>query len=191
MPARPATGTSAVPVAAGVVGDAGVGAVLATRDMTAQRGGTADLDRGHDAPLGEAQMRRVDSAPSGAVAAEDIRHFELRTRHCRRVSPALSLQVQVVERALDLPDQVDGNAGIAHGRLDVPMSKQVLDDANVDTLFEQMGRKTVSQRVDGDRFAQARGFGGAPAGQLQRALGHRPRWIATGKQPVRRARRRQ
>jgi hypothetical protein len=81
----------AVPVAAGVVGDAGVGAVLATRDMTAQRGGTADLDRGHDAPLGEAQMRRVDSAPSGAVAAEDIRHFELRTRHCRRVSPALSL----------------------------------------------------------------------------------------------------
>ena len=78
-------------------------------------------------------------------------------------------QVQVFERALDLPDQVDSSAGIAHGSLDVPMSEQVLDDANVDTLFEQMGRKTVSQRVDGDRFAQAGGFGGAPAGQLQRA----------------------
>src|SRR6516164_9411568 len=45
-------------------------------------------------------------------------------------------QVQVFERALDLPDQVDGNAGIARGRLDVPM--QVLDDANV--LFAPRAR---------------------------------------------------
>ena len=81
----------AVPVATGVIGDARVGAVLAALDMAAQRGGAADLDRGHDAPLGEAQMRRVGGTPGGAVAAEDIRHFELWTRHCRRVSPALSL----------------------------------------------------------------------------------------------------
>ena len=47
----------AVPVAAGVIGDARVRAVLAALDMTAERGGAADLDRGHDAPLGEAQMR--------------------------------------------------------------------------------------------------------------------------------------
>ena len=45
-------------------------------------------------------------------------------------------QVQVFERALDLPDQVDSNAGIARGRLDVPMPEQVLDDANVDALFK-------------------------------------------------------
>src|SRR4029450_5049026 len=100
---------------------------------------------------------------------------------CDIAGASVRRHVQEFEWALDLPDQVDGNAGIAHGRLDVPMSEQVLDDANVDTLFEQMGRKTVSQRVDGDRFAQVRGFGGSPAGQLQRALGHRPRWIAAGK----------
>jgi hypothetical protein len=47
--------------------------------MTAQRCGAANLDRGHDAPLGEAQMRLVGGAPSGAMAAEDIRHFELWT----------------------------------------------------------------------------------------------------------------
>jgi hypothetical protein len=68
-----------------------VRAIFAALDMAAQRGGAADLDRGHDAPLGEAQMRLVGGAPSGAVAAEDIRHFELWTRHCRRVSTALSL----------------------------------------------------------------------------------------------------
>src|SRR5262245_30029578 len=77
-------------VATGIVGNARVGAVLAALDMTAQRRGAADLDRGHDAPLGEAQMRLIDGAPSGAVAAEDIRHFELWTRHCRRVNPARS-----------------------------------------------------------------------------------------------------
>jgi len=76
----------------------------------------------------------------------------------------------VFERALDLPDQVDSNAGIARGRLDVPMPEQVLDDANVDALFKQVGRKTVSQRVDRDRLAQPGGLGRAPAGQLQRPL---------------------
>ena len=39
----------AMPVATGVVGDARVGTVLAALDMTAERGGTANLDRRHDA----------------------------------------------------------------------------------------------------------------------------------------------
>src|SRR5262249_38096345 len=45
----------------------------------------------HYAPLAEAQMSLVGGAPSGAVAAENIRHFELWTGHRRRVNPALSL----------------------------------------------------------------------------------------------------
>ena len=69
----------AVAVATGVIGNARVSAVLAALDMTAQRCGAANLDRGHDAPLGEAQMGLVGGTPSGAVAAEDIRHFELWT----------------------------------------------------------------------------------------------------------------
>ena len=64
--------------------------------------------------------------------------------------------VQEFERALNLPDQVDRHPRIAHGRLDVPMPKQVLDHANVDALFEQMGRKAMPQRMNGDRFARAR-----------------------------------
>src|SRR5215469_11598934 len=124
-------------------------------------------------------MRLVGGAPSGAVAAEDIRHFELWTRHYR-----VSVR-RGRERALDLPDEVDGNAGIARGRLDVPMPEQVLDDPNVDALFKQVGRETVSQRVDRNRLAQPGGRGRAPAGQLHRPLGHRPGRIAAGKQPVR------
>ena len=73
-----------MPIAAGVVGDARVRAVLAALDMTAERRGAADLDRRHDAPLAEAHMTLVGRAPGGAVAAEDIRHLQLRPRHGRR-----------------------------------------------------------------------------------------------------------
>jgi len=45
------------------------------------------------------------------------------------------------------------------------MPEQVLDHTNVDTLFEQMGRKTVSQSVDSDQLAQPGGLGRSPACQ--------------------------
>ena len=62
---------------AGVVGDARMRAGLATLDMAAERRRAADLDRRHDAALREAQMVRVGGAPSSAVAAENIRHFQI------------------------------------------------------------------------------------------------------------------
>ena len=79
-----------VAVAAGVVGYARVPAVVAALDMAAERRGATELDRRHDAPLAEAQMTLVGGTPSGAVAAEDIRHLQPWTRHGRRLSPALS-----------------------------------------------------------------------------------------------------
>ena len=77
-----------MPVAAGVVGDARVGAVVAALDMTAERRGAAYLYRRHDAPLGEAQMGLVGRAPAGPVAAENIRHLQTWPRHRRRIRPA-------------------------------------------------------------------------------------------------------
>jgi len=79
-----------MPIAAGVIGDARERAVLAALDMTAESCSAADLDRGHDAPLTEAQMSLVGSAPSSAVAAEDVRDFKSWMGHCRRINPALS-----------------------------------------------------------------------------------------------------
>ena len=43
-----------------------------------------------EAPLTEAQMSLVGSAPSSAVAAEDVRDFKSWMGHCRRINPALS-----------------------------------------------------------------------------------------------------
>jgi len=72
-----------VAIAAGVVGYARVPAIIASLDMPAEGRGAAELDRRHDAPLAEAQMTLVGGAPSGAVAAEDIRHLQPWTRHGR------------------------------------------------------------------------------------------------------------
>jgi len=78
----------AVPIAAGVVADAQVGAVLAAFDMTAQRPhGTspwaegprsAALDRRHDLELAEAHMAGMGRTPSRPARAEDVRHLDRR-----------------------------------------------------------------------------------------------------------------
>src|SRR5262249_61675436 len=81
---------------------------------------------------------------------------------------------------------VVGSARIPPGQLDGPMPRQALDQENVAALFEWVGGKTMPQRVDGDRLAEAGRRGRPPTRQLQRALRHWPCWIAAGKQPVRR-----
>jgi hypothetical protein len=40
------------------------------------------------------------------------------------------------------------------------LSEQGLNDANVPAALEQMGRKAVAKRMQRDRLAQPRGFGG-------------------------------
>src|SRR5271165_1747709 len=62
LPRRRALALRAVAVAAGVVGDAFVRAVLAALDVSAERGGAAGLDRRHDLQLAEAHMAGVGLA---------------------------------------------------------------------------------------------------------------------------------
>src|SRR5205807_10290493 len=85
---RPPLALRAMAVAAGVVGDARKGAVLASLDMTAERRRAAHLDSAHDAPLRQADMPGIGVAPCLAVAAEDIRHLQNRTQLRRQVRPA-------------------------------------------------------------------------------------------------------
>jgi hypothetical protein len=68
----------AMPVAAGIVGDAQVGALLAAFDMPAQRHRSAALDRRHDLELAEAHMAGMRRTPSRPAAAEDVRHLDRR-----------------------------------------------------------------------------------------------------------------
>ena len=66
----------AVPVAAGVVGDALVRAVLAAFDMATQRRRSAALDCRHDLELTEAHMAGMGGTPSRPAVAEDVRHLD-------------------------------------------------------------------------------------------------------------------
>ena len=91
-------------IAAGIVGDAHMGAVLAPLDVAAERLGATNLDRRHDAALGEAQMSLVRSTPGGPMAAEDIRHLQTRPGHAGLSGRRHRLDIQAFERAVDLPD---------------------------------------------------------------------------------------
>jgi len=68
---------------AGIVRDLAVRALLAARDMTAERRRAAVLDRRHYLQLAEADMAGIGPAPRRAVAAEDVRDLQRWTRHAR------------------------------------------------------------------------------------------------------------
>ncbi len=85
----------AMPVAAAIVGNHSMGAVLAARDMAAERHRAAALDGRHHLQLVEADVPGIGCAPRRPVVAEDIRNLQRGTGHRRRrlrrrrVCPAL------------------------------------------------------------------------------------------------------
>ena len=104
---RRALALRTVPVAAGVVRDLAVRALLAARDMTAERRRAAALDRRHHLQLAEADMAGIGPAPRRAVAAEDVRDLQRWTRHGAsgwQFGALLELGRDAIERAHDLPD---------------------------------------------------------------------------------------
>ena len=86
-PAGPGQGLTlwAVAIPAAVEGVPLVAAIIAAFKMAAQSGGPAQFDGRHDAPLPGGQRRAMSCAVCCAVAAEHIRHFQLRTIHGPRV----------------------------------------------------------------------------------------------------------
>src|SRR5665811_2533663 len=64
------------------------------------------------------------------------------------------------------------------------MSEQRLNHANVLAALEQMGRKTVAKRMQRDRLAQRRGFGGLLEQSTELTRSHRLMLTAAWKQPV-------
>jgi hypothetical protein len=65
-----------MPVAAAIIGDALMAAVLAAFDMATKRCGTAAFNRRHDLELEQAQMPGLVSAVSGTFSAEDVGDLE-------------------------------------------------------------------------------------------------------------------
>ena len=70
-----------MPVAAGIVGDPGVAAIVAGRDVATERGGAAVLDRGHDLELAEAEVAGVACPVGGAVGVKDVGEPERARMH--------------------------------------------------------------------------------------------------------------
>src|SRR6266851_9050218 len=79
----------AMPVAAGIIGDADLAAAVALLDVAAQGCRAAGFDGAHDAALAAAQMAGMGIAVRGTVVAEDIRHLQ---RAAHGLSPAASPQ---------------------------------------------------------------------------------------------------
>src|SRR5262244_2141432 len=107
----------------------------------------------------------------------------LRCRRLLGVSPRTlaARHAQVIERALDLGDQPGRNAGVAGRRLQLLMSEQRLNHANVRAALKQMGCEAVAKRMQRERFTQPRCFRCLLEQPSELACRQRPRFTATGK----------
>jgi hypothetical protein len=136
-----------VPVTTAVVGDGGVGAVLAASDMPAENRRAAALDRRHHLQLAEAHMAGIDFAPCRSMVAKDIRDLQSWTRHRRSALGGrlhlLELERDMLQRAHDLTDGLGGDTGIEGRRIELGVTEQDLDHSDIDVLLEQVGSEAV------------------------------------------------
>jgi hypothetical protein len=143
LKARQTLALRAVSIATRIVGDASLAAVLASLDVSAERRRTASLDRGHDLALIEREPVALRDAKTVAVAAEDVRHLQLRT-HGALLFGRHDHEREPVEGAGDVGDQMSGDLRVACRRRQLGMPEQHLDDAKLDATFQEMCRKAVA-----------------------------------------------
>src|SRR5258708_33513142 len=136
---------------AAVVGDRGVGAVLAARDVSAEGRRAAALDGAHHLELGQAHMTAVGMTPRGPVVAENVRDLQSWTGHVDPLRWRLVLLRhqwrQPVQWAYDLTDDVGGHLGVARRGVELGRPEQNLYHTNIDVVLEQVRAEAVSQRV--------------------------------------------
>src|SRR6266568_6312202 len=96
----------------------------------------------------------------------------------------LELERDVLQRAHDLTDRLGGDAGIERRGVELGVTEQHLDDADIDVLLEQVGGKAVPQGVQRDALVDLRQLGCSMAGAIELARRHRLRRIAARKWPT-------
>ena len=137
-----------MPIAAAVVGDLRVRAVLTAHNMAAESGRAAALDRRHHLQLAAAHVTRIGFAPRGPVAAEDVRNLQRWPCHERRALCGrlvlLGSQAETFQRAHDRPDGVGGDVRIERCRIGLRMSEQNLDHSDIGLLLQQMRGEAVA-----------------------------------------------
>src|SRR5919201_7100628 len=99
-------------------------------------------------------MAGMGAAPSRPVVAEDIRDLQRWTgQACRALRGRLPRRGEMLERAGDFAERLEGDARVERGGVKLLVPEQHLDDADVDLLLEQMRREAVPQRVQRDALA--------------------------------------
>jgi hypothetical protein len=96
---------------------------------------------------------------------------------------AREVEAQPLERALDVADRVDGDAGVERGRLQLGVAEQDLDYADVNLLFEQVSGEAVPQGVRRDSLGDARRLRRGVNGAHELAGRHRVDWVPAGEEP--------
>ena len=157
---QPAPGGTAlalrtVPVAAGVVGDLDLCAVFTAQQVTTERGTAAALNGRHHLQLAETQMPGTGITPRRSMVAEDVRDLQAATRRSG------GWQRQVFQRTGHLAERAGCHVAVACGGLQLAVTQQHLDHADIDLVLQQVGGKAVTQGVHGDPLVQ---FGQAAAG---------------------------
>ena len=168
----------AMPIATGVVGDLHLRASVATQYMSPQRRAAALLDGGHHLELTEAQVATLRLPPGRPVGAEDVRDLQGGALHQRPLRRSHGLQ-----RTDDLAQDLGGHLGIERGGLEMPVSEQDLDHADIDLLLEQMSCKTMSQGMHRHALVDARCDRSGMYRSVQLPRGQGIDRILAGKQP--------
>jgi len=94
----------------------------------------------------------------------------------------------MLQRAHDLAVCLGGDVSIERGGVELGVTEQHLDDADIDFLIEQMGSEAVPQGVQRDALIDLRHLGGSMAGAIELARAHRLPRIVARKQPTSRPR---
>src|SRR5437773_3848556 len=144
-----------MPVAAGVVGDLRIGAllVLAARDMTGaavRQRSIADITLSWPRLTWPALARRHAGQWPRKMSATSSDGRDTRRASGGRFGLG---QRDTIERAHDLLDRLGGDAGVECGGVELGMAEQDLDHPNIDVLLEQVGGEAVPQRMHGHRLA--------------------------------------
>ena len=182
LPGRTALTLGAVAVATGIVGNLYSGAVVTAQDMTAEAGTATMLNRRHHLQLAKADMTGVVLAPSWSVGAEDIRDLQRGARHARGLGGQLDLQV--FQRAFHFMQEFGGDLAIAGSVLDLFVSQEHLDNADILMLLKQVRGEGMAQGMQRYCLIDIGGLACLMEGAVELPGRHRIDGILSRKKPA-------
>ena len=183
----------AMAIPARVEGVSLVPALVAALHMAAKSGCPAHFDGGHDAPLPGGHRRAMLFAVGFAIAAEHVRHFQLRTIHDPRRSKMLrrcglglkgNRARQQVERTRCRTYFAGGDPQIAGRSREAAVAEQQLNRADIGAGFEHVNGEGVPQAVRGNWLANREAEAGFLTGQFHGVPGDVPAIDVAWKKPV-------